>query len=70
MKKIKYILILLILLISFIFISISSYAHTISQDLSNNFFRLHIIANSDSTEDQNLKLKIRDNIIEYMKILI
>lgn len=69
MKKIKYILILLILLISFIFISISSYAHTISQDLSNNFFRLHIIANSDSTEDQNLKLKIRDNIIEYMNTL-
>ncbi len=69
MKKIKYILILLILLISFIFISISSYAHTISQDLSNNFFRLHIIANSDSTEDQNLKLKIRDNIIEYMNAL-
>lgn len=69
MKKIKYILILLILLIAFIFISISSYAHTISQDLSNNFFRLHIIANSDSTEDQNLKLKIRDNIIDYMNTL-
>ncbi len=26
--------------------------------------RLHILANSDSTEDQELKLKIRDNILE------
>ena len=37
--------------------------------MSNNFFRLHILANSDSNEDQNLKLKIRDNIIEYMNTL-
>lgn len=68
-KKIKYVLILLLLLISFLFISISSYATNISEDLSNNFFRLHILANSDSEEDQNLKLKIRDNIIEYMNTL-
>lgn len=68
-KKLKYATILLILLISFIFISISSYASTISKDLSDNFFRLHILANSDSKEDQDLKLKVRDNIIEYMNSL-
>lgn len=68
-KKLKYISILLILLIGFIFISISSYASSISKDLSDNFFRLHILANSDSQEDQELKLKVRDNIIEYMNSL-
>lgn len=68
-KKLKYISILLILLISFIFISISSYASSISKDLSDNFFRLHILANSDSQKDQDLKLKVRDNIIEYMNSL-
>lgn len=65
-KKLKYIFILLSLLFCFIFISISSYAHTLSENLSANFFRLHILANSNSEIDQNLKLKVRDGIIEYM----
>ncbi len=65
-KKLKYIFILIILLFCFIFISISSYAHTVSENLSDNFFRLHILANSNSEIDQNLKLKVRDAIIEYM----
>ncbi len=68
MKK-RQIIVLLMLLCCFILVTISSYAHTISQDLSNNFFRLHILANSDSSEDQELKLKVRDNIIEYMNTL-
>ncbi|MBP3600580.1 MAG: stage II sporulation protein R [Clostridia bacterium] len=33
-------------------------------DLRANVLRLHIIANSDSGEDQALKLKIRDRILE------
>ena len=65
--KIKQITILLLLFISFLLITISSYAGTISKDLADNFFRLHILANSDSKEDQDLKLKVRDGIIEYMK---
>lgn len=44
-----------------------SYASTVSSDLSNSVFRLHIVANSDSEEDQNLKLIVRDNILAYMK---
>ena len=32
-------------------------------DLRENILRLHIIANSDSQEDQALKLKIRDTIL-------
>lgn len=69
MKKIFYIISLIFLLFSFVLISLTSYANTVSEDLSNNFFRLHILSNSDSNEDQNLKLKIRDNIIEYMNTL-
>ena len=65
-KKIKYIFIILSLLFFFIFISISSYARTVSENLSDNFFRLHILANSDSENDQSLKLKVRDAILEYM----
>lgn len=69
MKKIKYIVFLILLLGLFIFVSANSYATTISKDLSENFFRLHILANSDSKEDQELKLKVRDAIILYMKNL-
>lgn len=32
---------------------------------SRKILRLHVIANSDSEEDQNLKLRIRDKIINY-----
>lgn len=42
-----------------------SYAQKISTDLSNNIFRIHIIANSDTKQDQEIKLKIRDNILHY-----
>lgn len=31
--------------------------------ISNKVFRLHIIANSDSADDQSLKLKVRDRIL-------
>lgn len=69
MKKIKYIIAICLLLTLFILASASSYANTVSHDLAENFFRLHILANSDSEFDQNLKLKVRDSIIDYMKTL-
>ena len=55
------------LLFIYIFINSYVYANTIFNDLSSNIFRLHIIANSDSKEDQNLKLKVRDNIIKFLE---
>lgn len=33
------------------------------EDIPNHLLRLHIIANSDSKEDQDLKLKVRDYIL-------
>ncbi len=35
------------------------------ESLSNELFRLHILANSDAEYDQELKLKVRDKILEY-----
>ena len=70
MKNIKKFILISILFILFFIISATSYANTISSTLSDTFFRLHIIANSDSKEDQELKLKIRDEITEYMNTLI
>lgn len=61
--------ILICLFIAFLFITAKSYANSISGELSENIFRLHIIANSDTNDDQELKLKVRDSIIEYMENL-
>lgn len=34
------------------------------RDITQTVFRLHILANSDSEEDQSLKLKVRDAVLE------
>ena len=57
---------ILLLLAVFVFISAFSYANTVSDEIADSVFRLHVIANSDSDEDQNLKYKVRDALIEYM----
>ena len=69
MKNLKrYLIVFLLLLIYVIFYSVS-YANNIMADLSNSIFRLHVIANSDSDEDQNLKYLVRDSLIQYMNSL-
>ncbi len=40
-----------------------------AENLSGGVLRLHILANSDSDEDQALKLKVRDAVIAYAKEL-
>ena len=65
-KKVKYSLILIILLGIYIFISAFSYVTSVSSQLEDSLFRLHVIANSDSKEDQDLKYIVRDKLIEYM----
>lgn len=37
---------------------------TMSESISQKVFRLHILANSDSDEDQQLKLRVRDKILQ------
>ncbi len=39
------------------------------KEISNEVFRLHILANSDSESDQELKLKVRDKVLEYTESL-
>lgn len=67
MKVFKKIVLIIFLLFVYLLFSIFSYATNVSNKLENNIFRLHIVANSNSDEDQSLKLKIRDNIISYLE---
>ena len=58
--------ILLILLILYTFVSAFYYSNAVCSDISDSVFRLHVIANSDSPADQNLKYIVRDSIIDYI----
>lgn len=66
MKNTKKIFLILILFIIYLLLSAFSYTNAVSTDLANNVFRLHVIANSNSQEDQELKYAIRDELIAYM----
>ena len=68
-SKVKMVIILAFLLFIYTSICAVSYANYISTDISNSVFRLHVIANSDTEIDQNLKYTVRDNLLEYMNTL-
>ena len=64
--KVKMVIILTILFFIYVSLCAISYADDISEDISSSVFRLHVIANSDSEADQNLKYIVRDNLLNYM----
>ena len=68
-NNLKHIAVIISLLFLYTLLSAFSYANTVSKDLSENVFRLHVLANSDTIEDQNLKYKVRDNLVAYMNTL-
>lgn len=65
-KKLKYSFIIIFLLFLFVCISVISYVNAVSTNISDSVFRLHVIANSDSKEDQDLKYIVRDNVLNYV----
>ncbi|HSQ88499.1 stage II sporulation protein R [Romboutsia sp.] len=74
MNKIKIRLIILILsfigIISIMTMTISGETKkidSISENYKDKLIRFHVIANSNSDEDQQLKLKVRDEIIRYLQ---
>lgn len=60
MKKLIYFI--SIGLICFFVFTVYSFEKT-QNEITNSVVRLHVVANSDKTYDQNLKLKVRDRII-------
>ena len=65
-SNLKRFLVLIILFSIYVFICAFSYVNAVSANISSSVFRLHVIANSDSAEDQNLKYLVRDALIDYM----
>lgn len=40
------------------------------KDLQENLIRLHVVANSDSQKDQQIKLQVKDAIVAYLQPLV
>lgn len=73
MKKKVYIALLLICLLNLnsctssnIVEDYQSTDELVYENIVNKIIRFHVIANSNSEEDQNLKLKVRDRVIEFV----
>ena len=59
----------LVLIIIFVGVGYASEVNSDNKDLKSiesKLIRFHVIANTDSIEDQALKLKVRDKVLEYI----
>jgi stage II sporulation protein R len=68
-RRLKLVEILLLLFLA-VFLASGALALQTGQELSDKVVRLHVLANSDSEEDQALKLKVRDRILAYAEPLL
>ena len=63
MKKIELSILVAIIITSLFFSDVSVFAKG-CDNISNKVLRLHITANSNSSDDQTLKLKVRDAVLQ------
>lgn len=48
----------------------AEHSSTVQEGIAENIIRFHVIANSDSTEDQSLKLKVKDELVKSLSPLL
>lgn len=48
-------------------IAVNAKQGEMQKELAEQVFRFHVLANSDSEEDQALKMKVKERVIAYMK---
>jgi stage II sporulation protein R len=67
--KNKLYLITILLLSAYLIYSYKSthtYADNLQESISEKILRFHVVANSDTDDDQALKLKVRDEVLAYI----
>lgn len=71
MKRIKAaVLVLIVILCGAVFtrvMQVEAKANAVQEKLSGEVFRFHVLANSDSEEDQELKMKVKEAVVDYMR---
>lgn len=69
-KQRKYILCLIFGIAAALFVTglaVHAKQERIQKSMAEEVFRFHVLANSDSEEDQNLKMKVKEGILSYME---
>ncbi|MDF2613483.1 MAG: spoIIR [Clostridia bacterium] len=69
-RMILYILFIVVCLLTICKVTIGTYANSVTNALSDKVIRFHVVANSDTTEDQLLKQQVRDEVIAYMEPML
>lgn len=62
-----YLISLFVLVAVYAYLGAKVYATNMSEDLASKVIRFHVLANSDTTEDQLLKENVRDAVLNYME---
>jgi len=65
---IKALTVMLILCIAFIFLGCFNHTSSSSDNPVSDILRLHIRANSNSRADQEVKLVVRDHVLQFLKV--
>lgn len=65
-KLIVYTITFIVLTVTLILTSAYNYSNSIQNGIATDIIRLHVIANSDSEHDQEVKRKVRDEVLKYM----
>lgn len=66
-SKMKNVIIVLLTAAVVAIMLLNSYTENLNKGLADNLIRLHVIANSDSPEDQALKRDVRDAVLHYVQ---
>jgi len=66
-KKLIFISLLLGFLLTSVVTYTITYSESVQKGIAGEVLRFHVLANSDSDFDQNLKIKVRDGILEKYK---
>lgn len=69
-KKGIYILFIVVCLLTICKVTVGNYSQAVTTALSDKVMRFHVVANSDTTEDQLLKQQVRDEVIAYMEPML
>lgn len=64
-------IILIFCILGITFLTLHNSKGNITQEnIADKILRFHVIANSDSVEDQELKMKVKNEVVEYMSVIL
>ena len=68
--KMLFIIGIVFIVLTVVVTGIIRYSKDVTDSISKQVIRFHVVANSDTTEDQLLKQNVRDEVIEFIEPLI